>query len=535
MKQYKSIALAGVFLGALALGSCSDKLELAPIDYYGSGSYWKTASHVAAAVEGLNNDMRNSSFTQIYVMGEVRSGIYRDGTSVDGMTIGYGTSRLHNLAPDKTDLTNFGNLYGAITIVNQFIKEVSANELVTGDKKNYYLGVGHGLRAYYYYSLYRTFGGVPLRLGTEVIDGVVDPAKLYMARAKASEVYAQIDDDLQKSLTFFGNQTAFNLYGHGNKVTWNKAATEALAADFYLWGAKVSTGDKAADVALVAKAKQHLKSLETNYNLALVPSFANVFSVTNKANSEVILSVRFAENEASNALASWTYTLTTGQVHRSYLREDGTPWNDFLEVKVGAAQSMEYVPQLFTQFDRADTRRDATFAGSYMRNASGELELRGTHVRKNIGYVNAQGTRVYNGDYIIYRLPWVYLALAEVANMEGEGAEVARYINLVRQRAYGSAWNEATHGYRAGDFTQNELAILSEKDKEFVQEGQRWWDVRRMTLTKGGKALVFCKEANIADPTRPILDEATQAYKVLWPINKALRDNDPELEQTPGY
>jgi hypothetical protein len=137
------------------------------------------------------------------------------------------------------------------------------------------------------------------------------------------------------------------------------------------------------------------------------------------------------------------------------------------------------------------------------------------------------------GDYIIYRLPWVYLALAEVANMQGSNADVEKYINLVRQRAYGSNWDASKYGYTAGDFTKNELAILKEKDKEFVQEGQRWYDLRRMTLTKGGKHLVFCKEASYTD--WPVLDESTEAYKVLWPVNKAVHDNDSTILQTPGY
>lgn len=81
--------------------------------------------------------------------------------------------------------------------------------------------------------------------------------------------------------------------------------------------------------------------------------------------------------------------------------------------------------------------------------------------------------------------------------MESDHSGIEKYINLVRKRAYASNWDENKHGYKSGDFTQNELAILHEKDKEFVQEGQRWWDVLRMTLTKGGKHLVFCKEANL--------------------------------------
>lgn len=76
-------------------------------------------------------------------------------------------------------------------------------------------------------------------------------------------------------------------------------------------------------------------------------------------------------------------------------------------------------------------------------------------------------------------MPLVYLMLAEVENMQRR--DVAYYINKVRERAYGEAWDEDVCGYENADFTTNELAILHEKDKEFVQEGQRWWDLRRMT------------------------------------------------------
>ena len=55
----------------------------------------------------------------------------------------------------------------------------------------------------------------------------------------------------------------------------------------------------------------------------------------------------------------------------------------------------------------------------------------------------------------------------------------------------------------------------------------------RMTLTKGGKHLVFCKEGSIGT-TEPILSEA-ESYKVLWPIETEMLNKDPKLVQTPGY
>ena len=150
------------------------------------------------------------------------------------------------------------------------------------------------------------------------------------------------------------------------------------------------------------------------------------------------------------------------------------------------------------------------------------------------------------------------MALAEIANYEGDNASVERYINLIRERAYGGNWSEA-YAYKAGSFVENEVAVLHEKDKEFIQEGHRWYDVRRMTAVKGGTNtdhFLFQPQGHIAygltitenmkvlnasswekaSPleVKPIL-EASLAYRALWPLSTSDLSNDPELVQNPGY
>ena len=124
--------------------------------------------------------------------------------------------------------------------------------------------------------------------------------------------------------------------------------------------------------------------------------------------------------------------------------------------------------------------------------------------------------------------------LAEIANMEGNNTDVELYINKIRNRAYGA--KAVNHQYKAGDFKANELAILTERTKEFVLEGKRWYDLRRMQTAKsGGKALVFDADASIDATKTALLNEATEAYKVLWPIETNLHTQDSKILQTPGY
>ena len=538
MKRIKSTILYGLLVASsgLLVTSCADKLDLSPIDYYGSGSYWKTEAQATAYIDGIHKHLRDAAWQHTITFGELRGGRFITGASSDGMGVSNGDIILQNFDETHTGVSKFGDLFGRITNLNLFIARVTDATYLSDEMKNFYLGEVYGLRAFYYFDLYRIYGGVPLRLTADVVEGVIDPNKLYMARSTPKEVMTQIKSDLNKSMEYFGSMNDFDPYKRGKKVYWSKAATECLMGEVYLWTSKVTTGDDVANPADLTIAKTHLESVLNNYNLKMLDNFSQVFNAKNKANDEIIFAIRFLEGEATNSNGTFTYNVGTGSTKNRY-QANGEVFGDALDIQNTGNQTYEYNKAVYQNFDDADTRKEATFIASYNKDGkTGELSLYGTHVRKNIGYVNAQGARVYCGDYIFYRLPWVYLTLAEIANMEGDNAAVAKYINLVRKRAYGNAWDETLYAYpETADFTTNELAILHEKDKEFVQEGQRWWDVLRMTLTKGGKHLVFCKEANLKNDGVPILNEATESHKVLWPIEQNMLDKDPSIKQTPGY
>ena len=160
----------------------------------------------------------------------------------------------------------------------------------------------------------------------------------------------------------------------------------------------------------------------------------------------------------------------------------------------------------------------------------------------------------------IYRLALAYLYAAECANYAGDNDGVEKYINAVRERAYGENWDSAMYGYKAGSFLENENAIMREKDKEFVLEGQRWWDLRRLTTVKNGTQkdhFVFQPQGcvgygldtttnpwmvdiygNLVETDVPVLNGTTQdEHLLLWPIDAGVIASDPELadQQNPGY
>ena len=115
--------------------------------------------------------------------------------------------------------------------------------------------------------------------------------------------------------------------------------------------------------------------------------------------------------------------------------------------------------------------------------------------------------------------------LAEIAN--AEGSDPSSFIKPIRDRAFAPAADPTPFVNSTKD--KNELAIFSERRKEFVHEGKTWYDLRRMKY--GADPLVFTSTSH----NFGVLDKSLKSYMVLWPIDKAIWTNDPLVNQTPGY
>jgi hypothetical protein len=141
------------------------------------------------------------------------------------------------LDASNTGTSSWAGLYGNIFDCNLVIQKVEGTSLQEENKAaiDYALAQAYGIRAMYYFYLYRTYGGVPLIDRVKVLDGKVSPEDLYTGRSTPKQVMDFIKADLQKSLDYFGTNETIN----GTKSFWSKAATTMLSAEVYLWSAKV--------------------------------------------------------------------------------------------------------------------------------------------------------------------------------------------------------------------------------------------------------------------------------------------------------
>lgn len=516
MKRFVYFLVCMVCTGAFV--SCNS-LDLYPEDWNGSETFWQNESQVEGYALGLHNDLR-AAYTSFYLLGECRGGTLKAGTSFIGTSLNYSSPiKTNTFSKHQTGVENWNGLYGQILNTNIFISKVGNEcDFLDEAQKKYYLGQAYGLRAMYYFLLYRTFGGLPLVDKPSVLEGVTDARNLYTARSPAKETLDFIKKDIERSETCFAGNTEIKM----QKSMWSGAATAMLKAEVYLWSAKVATGNQQPAPTDLATARKALQPLLNAFSL--LPDFKSVFSAENKGNDEIILAIRFADGEETNWMNHFVYDENLFKMQ--FYGHNGVLMGDTLQVKGVGLLRHEYKWGLFDSMDDADTRKRATFLDCY--DAGGEPVA--VVLRKFMGIINENGNRSYCDDYVVYRYADVLLMMAEIEN--AENGNPARYINEVRRRAYGAAYDETVHGYTNGTYEENELAILQERDKEFVWEGKRWFDLVRLH-DAAGRPLAFSAAANYDDPGA-VLD-ASEAYMLLWPIDVNTLNNDPDLENNPGY
>jgi len=490
--------------------SACNALDLKPVDNYSINNYWNTEEQVSRYIHGLHYRLRSRATTMMQ-MGELRSGCFiQESVSSTGEGVSDIEITTNNLSEANPGITSWGNFYMDIYQINNAIdKLTTACEFLTDEERQTWLGQMYGMRAYYYFHMLRTWGGVPLSDKPDVLL-TSDLAKLSKPRASEQDTWQFIRDDIDRSNACY-KSLSYDHYKSDN-CYWNKAATKCLLAEIYLWGAKVCPlGTK---MVFSSTAKQDLDTaytalLEVEKKYSMNGTFADAFSVDNKAsNPETILALRYLYGESTNHFVNFTYNPS---LFTKYLDKDGTKLNNPFNIASGG-QRYEYSVDFYNSFNSSDTRRDATFLQYYQKDNEGKLYVVGRTLKKFLG--STQNSKVqYDNDIPVYRYTDVALMLAEILVEQDRGSEIGVWLNKVRARNYASI---PSFKYTTKEAAEEE--IFQERRFEFVGEAKSWYDARRMLGGKHALELVGGNE-----------------WKLVWPIDATVLSNDNLVEQNIGY
>ncbi|MBK6936854.1 MAG: RagB/SusD family nutrient uptake outer membrane protein [Chitinophagaceae bacterium] len=508
MKYNKLLIIAGVLMLMLGVLSCTKKLdEVVPQDTISKDQALKDPNAARTLYHGVYGLFRSYSST-FFQLGEMRSDIWVDGLFTESVDGGLQNLYRHNISSLNVPFTNWGGFYNLIYNFNNVIKIIPQTPLPDGEKSRILAEV-YGLRAYVYYTMVRTWGGVPLN--TEPVETITNAAETYKRRTGADTIMTQIKSDIEQSLQLFGS---VNTLSTAKRVYWSRVASLILKGDVFIWSGTHMGGGNT-DFTTAKNALQEVRNLQ-GATLDLQANYADIFDPTKKNNNkEIIFAINYELQQAQLGVFG-NFLVNSIQANTLSFAQAATPTVSSVYPYVNGANRVGMNQTMISRLTAlpADQRIDKTFRVMYS-NAS-PFAIRGIFLTKYIG-TTAGTSQIFNNDYPIYRYADVLLLLAEAKAKLAE--DPSAEINAIRLRANGAGYTP----YVTGSITANMNAILEEYLKEFIAEGKRWWALRR-----AGDSYVY---ANLS----PTYFSPASTAKFLLPLSQAMLTADPLLTQTTGY
>ena len=377
--------------------------------------------------------------------------------------------------------------YRAIARCNIILSRAGAIKLTEATRNRYFAEVKF-IRALAYFNAVRIWGDVPLV--TTEITNIAD--SYTFGRTPAAEVYAQIEKDLLDAEAALPvTQTAANL----GRAT--KGAAQGLLGKVYLTQKKYT------------EAGTKLKQVIDANTYSLQPSYANIFSITNEMNSEILFAVRYSKG-----------ALGIGSPFANYFAVTGA-----LVGNVGTADQFNTIHRglvdAFTASGAADTRAVASYGSTPVGGVA-------TFYTKKYTDTPTASLDAEN-DWIVLRYADVLLMYAEVLNEQNTPALAVAQLNRTRVRAGvpALATTLAQPAVR--------LAIENERRLELNMEGHRWFDLvrtdRAIPVMNAYFTTYNIRTNNSA--TNPIVQ--IQPFQLLFPLPIQEIQTNPILTQNPGY
>lgn len=506
--KHNKIFTSATLLIMLVAAACTKKLdEVVPQSAISKDQALKDPNAARTLYYGTYGLFRTYANT-LFQLGEMRGDTWADGVFTESVDGGLQNLYRHNISALNVPFTNWGGMYNLMYNFNNVIKIIPQTPLPQAEKTRILAEV-HGLRAYLYYTMLRTWGAVPLN--TEPVETLNNTAETYKPRTGADSIMLQVKADIAKSLELFGSSTPIST---DKRVVWSKLATLVLKGDAFIWSG-THMGGGSADLTTAKAALQEVRNLQ-GATLNLQANYRDIFDPTRKVNNaEMIFAINYELQQAQLTFFS-NFSVNSIQANTLSFTQAATPTVASVYPFVNGANRVGINPAILTRLTTGSSDQRITNSFRVMYSNAAPFAIRGVMLTKYLGTV-AGTSQVYNNDYPIYRYADVLLLLAEAKAKLGE--DISAEINAIRQRAYGAGFTP----YVSGSLTANMNAILEEDLREFIGEGKRWWSLRR-----AGDSYVY---ANV----NPAFLNPSSTAKFLLPLSLAMLNADPLLKQTAGY
>lgn len=501
----KKLCILGFTSLLLLLSSCKKWVEYDPHDDYviTEKDYLQSEADYRAMVVGVYSPLQ--WLNQVVPVGDIASDNSVTGGESAADVLSLQQINDFTYYPVNSTLADIWQVsYEGVNRANylqQYKDQNLQGQTISFAGKDALYGEVYFLRAYFYFTLVKMFGDVPLFTDKRL--SLSDSRKLQ--RSPKADVYKQIEADLTAAINVLPTVQA-------DKGRITKYAAQALLGKVYLYQNKY---DAAASM---------LENVISSNAFTLVSNFGSIFLKSGENGPESVFEIQYSNGQGTY---DWGH-VTRGQGNYS-VQQCGIRG-------LNGSAAMPYAPGWSTNLPTQNLA--AAYAAGDQRKNVTVLDIEAYKTANpsfNITYQVApyQNTGLYNQKYLprkgetsgqvelnyennfrTIRYADVLLMAAEANNKAtaANDAKARTYLNLVRRRAFG----DLLHDISASGTALYD-AILNERRLELAMEGERFFD-----LVRTGKALTVLG---------PLGFKANK--NELFPVPQG--EVDGGLTQNPGY
>lgn len=543
---------------ALGLGSCSDFLEIEPLNDIVLDKFWNEENDVENIVAGCYSGMQNRILIErMIVWGELRSDHLIGGTGVQD------NINIQNILKENITANNVYTSWGEFyDIINRCNTVLHYSPLVAERDPNYTetelmatRAEVSAIRDLCYFYLIRTFRDVPYST-QPFLDELQQMA---MPATKFDAVLDSLITDLEnvKSYAVKTYPVSKTNYQCG-RITQD--AIHAMLAEMYLWKKDYANSVKYADMVIDAKTQRFQNEIDnaggnsSSYKMFEgYPLIYDSYTTGNLygnaygtifgsgASRESILELIFADDNTLLANHGLSFLYGNQKTMPGIVKPA-----DFITTDVSDASYKVFC-------DKYDTRN---YENLYKMSASQCGVAK--YVCKS-GMFSISSTEIYSlaspsypeeychANWILYRLTDVMLLKAEalVQMVDGDAKTEANdsllraaydIVSVINKRSNCATTYMPITYANYSTKSQMENLVFEERARELMFEGKRWYDLVRRSLRDGNTSyLVQQVTRKGSDNASVVQAKLAKMDAIFWPYNLDELKVNPYLVQNPAF
>ena len=565
----KHISKSGVsfhvtlFTLLFTLSSCSDYLDVLPLNEVVLENYWTKKDDVTSELNGCYESLTSEgSLERMGIWGELRSENLVQGSNLENK---YVEILKENILPTN-DLTKWEDFYRTINRCNILLNYADGVQKLDPNYTEAQMRANKAeatfIRDLCYFYLIRTFRDVPM-----VFEPSIDDLQDYKVPATPMmEALKMLSDDLEKvkddavlryvdDSKMTNSEASSQAYENCAKVT--RVAIYTLLADIYLWRGEYDKAISCCDYVINFKKNQYKERVAKKGQMndmflfngipMIRESLANSKTCGNAFNEifgygnengfsfESIFELGYKKGNEGNVKNNYIYKFYSGQ-----------------NIIGGFAAPEDYYQNVTSGTNDYFAKNDCRVYENIIEHSGKYIIGKYTNYRPNLENDNVTDFRslkynpeliTYNyHNWIIYRLSDVMLIKAEACIMKNDPDFQTAFslINSINKRARNYTENVKSDSLAFSAYSSNkeemEKLLMLERKREFMFEGKRWFDLVRKSL-RDGNTNYLANEATKKQKENAVAIKIQFAdiNTIFWPYNREELKKNTLLKQNSAY